>query len=58
MPDREGKTLDMSPAALLGCAEVEVFTRRFGEMSGTLARAHFQRLCTLGVIVMVCIGMR
>ena len=30
MPDREGKTLDMSPVGLLGCAEVEVVTRRFG----------------------------
>ena len=60
MPDREGKTLDMSPAALLGCAEVDVVSRRFGilgkETPGTLARVHSRRLCTLSIIVSVCLG--
>ena len=44
-PDKEGKTLDMSPEVLFGCAEVEVATNRFGirgkTKSATLAWVHF-----------------
>ena len=56
MPDREGKTLDMSPVGLLGCAEVEVVTRRFGilckETYPHLVR--LRNLCILSFIVMSC----
>ena len=61
-PDREGKTLDMSPTALLGCAVVEVVPHRFGllgkEMPGALARVHSRSFCTLSIIVMLCSGVR
>ena len=57
-PDREGKTLDMSPVGLLGCAEVEVVTRRFGvvdkETSPALARVQARNLCILIFIVTSC----
>ena len=58
MPDREGKTLDMSPVGLLGCAEVEVVTRRFGilykETYPHLARVRPRNLCILSFIVLSC----
>ena len=58
MPDREGKTLDISPVSLLGCAEVEVVTRRFGsldkETSPALARVQPRNLCILSFIVTSC----
>ena len=58
MPDREGKTLDMSPVGLLGCAEVEVVTRRFGildiETSLVPTRVQSRHLYILSFIVTSC----
>ena len=58
MPDREGKTLDISPIGLLVCAEVEVVARRFGilgrETSPALARAEPRNLCILSFIAASC----
>ena len=58
MPDREGKTLDISPVGLLGCAEVEIVTRRFGvldkETSPALARVQHRNLSILSFIAMSC----
>lgn len=58
MPDREGKTLDMSPVGLLGSAEIEVAIRRFGipdrETSRPLARAKARKLCILSFPITSC----
>ena len=54
MPDREGKTLDISPVGLLGCAEVEDVTRRLKEISPALVRVQPRNLCILSFIVTSC----
>ena len=58
MPDREGKTLDMSPVGLLGCAEVELVTRRFGilvrETYRPLAPVQSRRLCIFSFPISFC----
>ena len=54
MPDREGKTLDISPVGLLGCAEVEVVTRRLKETSPALIRVQPRYLYILSFIVTSC----
>ena len=62
MPDREGKTLEMSPAALLGCAEAEVVARRFkamgNEMLRSVVRVRSRSLGNLRIMMAICSGVR